>query len=241
VIVSINQPAYLPWLGYFHRIAVSDVHVVLDHVQFEKNSFVNRNRIRTPQGSMLLTVPVQTSGRFGALPINEIEIAATPAWARKHRESLRANYARAAHFAEHEAFFRDVYARDWKRLLPLLDHTTDYLLRSLGIGTRLVRSAGLGVPSRKSDLVVDICERLGATVYFSGALGRRYLDKDAFRRKDIRVIYQDYEHPTYSQVFDGFESNLSVVDLLMAHGPASLEILMNGNVNRSTLMAATQP
>ena len=75
MIVSINQPAYLPWLGYFHRIAVSDLHVVLDHVQFEKNSFTNRNKVRTASGTPWLTVPVRSKGRFGDLAINEVDIA----------------------------------------------------------------------------------------------------------------------------------------------------------------------
>ena len=87
VIVSVNQPAYLPWLGYFDRIAASDLHVVLDNVQFEKNSFVNRNRIMTARGPTWLTVPVQTSGKFGALPINELLIADDPRWAVKHAQN----------------------------------------------------------------------------------------------------------------------------------------------------------
>ena len=75
MIVSINQPAYLPWLGYFHRIAISDLHIILDHVQFEKNSYTNRNKIRTPEGWNWLTVPVVTKNLFGSLPINGLKIA----------------------------------------------------------------------------------------------------------------------------------------------------------------------
>ncbi len=74
MLLSINQPAYLPWPGYFDRIARSDLHVVLDHVQFEKNSFINRNRILGANGPCWLTVPVRTKGRFGDLQIHEIEI-----------------------------------------------------------------------------------------------------------------------------------------------------------------------
>ena len=98
MIVSINQPAYLPWLGYFHRIAISDVHVVLDHVQFEKNSYCNRNKIRVGNDACWLTVPVQTKGKFGELPISDLQIAENLSWQRKHWEGLRMNYASAPHF-----------------------------------------------------------------------------------------------------------------------------------------------
>src|SRR4029078_7067897 len=101
--VSIQQPAYLPWLGYFHRIEVSDLHIVLDHVQFEKNSFTNRNKVRTREGWTWLTVPLRTSGSFGDLAIEEIDTAETQPWARKHQRTLSESYAKAPHFARHKA------------------------------------------------------------------------------------------------------------------------------------------
>ncbi len=106
MIVSINQPAYLPWLGYFHRIAISDAHIVLDHVQLEKNSFTNRNKIRTREGWGWLTVPVQTPGSSAIFPIKEVEIANQKPWAAKHWQTLRLNYSKAPFFDQHAAFFR---------------------------------------------------------------------------------------------------------------------------------------
>lgn len=104
MIVSINQPAYLPWLGYFHRIAVSDAHIVLDRVQFEKNSFTNRNKVRTSEGWCWLTVPVKTASKFGDLCIDEIEVANERQWAAKHWQTLRLNYSKAPFFGQHAAF-----------------------------------------------------------------------------------------------------------------------------------------
>ena len=95
MIVSINQPAYLPWLGYFHRIAVSGAHVVLDHVQFEKNSFTNRNKVRTAGGWCWLTVPVRTKGRFGDLAIRSLEIDNSTDWRARHWKTLYQSYKRA--------------------------------------------------------------------------------------------------------------------------------------------------
>ena len=145
VIASINQPAYLPWLGYFDRILRSDVHIVLDHVQFEKNSFTNRNKVRTPDGWTWLSVPVQTKGRFGDLAIDRLEVANERPWARKHWDTLRFNYRRAAHFDAEAPFWEDIYARHWERLLDLQRTTLDQALARLGIGTRLLSSAALGV------------------------------------------------------------------------------------------------
>src|SRR5437016_6290091 len=126
MIVSINQPAYLPWLGYFHRIAAADVHIVLDHVQFEKNSFTNRNKIRTRDSWSWLTVPVRTAGKFGQLPINEIEIVNEKKWAIKHWQTLRFSYAKAPFFVEHATFFESVYARAWHKLVDLTGEITAY-------------------------------------------------------------------------------------------------------------------
>jgi WbqC-like protein family len=230
MIVSINQPAYLPWLGYFHRIAVSDTHIVLDHVQFEKNSFTNRNKIRTLEGWCWLTVPVMTAGKFGHLPINEIEIVNEKKWAAKHWQSLRLNYAKAAFFAQHAAYFEDVYARPWRKLADLAGEITAYLLKAFDIKTALHFSSRIKASGKKDELVLNLCRELGATVYLSGPLGRNYLREDLFRNAGITVRYDDYHHPTYQQVHPGFEPYMAALDLLFNAGPASLEILLNKRV-----------
>lgn len=228
MIVSINQPAYLPWLGYFHRIAVSDIHIVLDHVQFEKNSFTNRNKIRTKDGSCWLSVPLKTGGRFGDLAISEIGIANERPWAGKHWNSLRLNYSKAKYFRQHADFFEAVFSRPWLRLNPLLRQVTAYMLDALGIRTQVLFSSELEPSARKSELVLQLCRRVGATSYFSGSLGRNYLDEAAFQHAGIAVSYQDFHHPVYSQVYAGFEPFMSAVDLLFNNGPDSLHALIQG-------------
>ena len=226
MIVSINQPAYLPWLGYFHRIAVSDAHIVLDHVQFEKNSFTNRNKVRTAQGWCWLTVPVKTSGKFGELPINQIEIANQKNWALKHWQSLRLNYSNAPFFESHAAFLESIYTRPWQKFVDLTGEITAYLLDAFGIGTRLYFSSQMNASGKKDELVLNLCLELGATEYLSGPLGRNYLREDVFSNHGIKVRYDDYQHPTYPQVYPGFEPYMSALDLLCNAGPASLEIIL---------------
>jgi hypothetical protein len=238
VIVSINQPAYLPWLGYFQRIAVSDLHIVLDHVQFEKNSFVNRNKLRTSNGSCWVTIPVKTKGKFLDLPISTLEIADDPRWASKHWSTLKSNYSKAPYFHDHAAFLEEFYRRPWTKLMDVMRELNGYLLNALGITTPLRFSSDLHAEGKKDELVLNLCRAAGASVYLSGALGRGYLREPLFAEAGIRVKYQDYKHPTYSQAYPGFEGYMGALDLLLNCGPKSLEILTSGNPGKSDLLAA---
>jgi hypothetical protein len=227
VIVSIAQPAYLPWLGYFHRLGVSDLHVVLDNVQFGggKDNFTNRNRVRAQDCPAWLTVPVRTKGRSDDLGIDRLEIADDQRWARKHWALLSRAYARAPHFGEHAQFFRDTYDRPWKLLVDLVEHVTAYLLNAFEMHTRRVRSSELHVPGTKSELILNLCAELGATRYLSGPLGRDYLDLDQFHARNIAVSFHEYRHPVYPQCQSGFEPFMSAVDLLFNCGRDSRSIL----------------
>jgi hypothetical protein len=224
MIVSINQPCYLPWLGYFDRIARSDLHIVLDHVQFEKNSFTNRNKIRTAQGWTWLTIPVLTSGKFGALPIAELAMA-SPEWRGKHWNTLRQAYGKAPYFKQHAPYLEAIYARDWPLLAPLMREMTRYFLEALGIATPLKFSSEMAAQGTKADLVLNLCKDVGATTYLSGPLGRDYLEPEAFVAAGIGLSFQDYAHPTYRQAYPGFEAYMAALDLLLNHGPASLGLL----------------
>lgn len=229
MILSINQPAYLPWPGYFDRIARSDLHIVLDHVQFEKNSVVNRNRIRTPQGWSWMTIPVLTKGKFGQLPIHQVEINSSAPWARKHWHSLTTHYSRAEFFSEYSDFFEDIYKRKWHRILPLIEAINSFLIRITGIQTPMLSSSEFDPVEKKSDLVLELCKKTGATSYLSGPFGRSYLDTEKFSDAGIELHYHDYTPPRYRQLHGGFEPNMSIVDLLFNHGPKTFEILTNRN------------
>jgi hypothetical protein len=225
MIVSINQPAYLPWLGFFHRIAISDVHIVLDHVQFEKNSYTNRNKVRTKDGWCWLTVPLQTKGKFGSLYINQIEIADRKNWARKHWLTIQSNYKKTPYVEEHATFFEKLYSQQWESLSALLGKTTSCLLNSLGIKTPIIYSSEMNVKGEKDNLILNLCKSVGAKTYISGPFGRDYLRKNLFLESGINIIYHDYIHPVYAQAYPGFEPYMSIIDLLFNHGPKSLEIL----------------
>tara|TARA_Y100001954_G_C15775153_1_gene586575 strand:+ start:719 stop:1402 length:684 start_codon:yes stop_codon:yes gene_type:complete len=227
MIVSINQPAYLPWLGYFDRICKSDIHVVLDHVQFEKNSFINRNRIRTSDGNLLLTVPVKTKGKFGDLSINRLEMA-NELWKKKHLKTLKQFYLKSAFYDELIFDLEDLFSHDFGfDFLRMLNTFQKFFLQKLRIETKILFSSDLKINSHKGDLVLEICKSLNAKKYISGPYGRVYLNESQFSKANIHLEYHDYKHPKYNQCFKGFEENLSILDLMFNHGSKSIEILKN--------------
>lgn len=227
MIVSINQPAYLPWLGYFDRIISSDVHIVLDHVQFEKNSMTNRNKVRTHQGWTWLSVPVLSKGKFGDLAINKLQISNNNNWQKKHWNTLRGSYAKAPFFNRYAEYFEHIYHQEWAEIFPLINEINTYLMDELSVDTKIITSSSLQPENSKSDLVLELCKKAGATVYLSGALGRDYLDVDEFEACGIEVQFQDYQHPTYGQIHGDFLPYMSVADLLFNEGGSSREILLS--------------
>lgn len=228
--LSINQPAYLPWLGYCQRIAISDVHVILDHVQFEKNSFTNRNKIRTKDGSLMLTIPLKTKGLFGHLAINTIEIA-DDTWRLKHLKTLQGTYAKSTFFKTYEAQLLPFFEQNQTRFIDSILPMNEWLLKQLGIETKLVNSSDIKPEGTKSDLVLNICKELGASTYLSGPIGRDYLDMKSFKDANIEVKFHDYKHPNYKQMYEPFLPYMTVFDLLFNHGPESLTYLNQGNEN----------
>jgi WbqC-like protein family len=227
MIISINQPAYLPWLGYFQRIAVSDLHIVLDHVQFEKNSFTNRNKIKTANGCCWLTVPVKTKDKFGDLAIKSLEIDNYNNWRIKHWQTIRQSYAKAPYFKEHSLFFESIYQREWQYLSDLCREITKYLLQALNINTPLLLSSEMQVEGVKDELIVNLCQKAGASTYLSGILGQNYIREDLFESQRIKVEYQNYVHPLYHQAQGrDFSPYMSAIDLLFNYGSQSLDILL---------------
>lgn len=209
--VAIHQPAYLPWLGYFNRISQADVFVFLDSVQFEKNSFINRNKIKTPQGPQWLTLPVLTKD-YQLKPLCELEIDATKNWKAKHLKAIEANYKKSKNFA---SFFPQLSEQIEVASSNLSDLCFDQLrfwLSQLQLNTQIIRSKDLELKETKSNLILEICQKLKATHYISGPLGRNYLEIAAFEAVSIQVSFQHFEPPRYSQLFGDFEPYLSVVD-----------------------------
>jgi len=225
-VVAIHQPEHLPWLGFFHKMLSSDVFVLLDNVPFRKNYFQNRNRLRGARGPVWITVPVLTKGRSGQL-ISQVQInPAERRWGKRLWHTLRQCYGRAPFFAHYGPALEELYChRQWQLLAELNVALIELLRQWLGIGTRLLRASELPVSGSSTLLLWRICRHLGAGAYLSGSHGPQYLDEGPFRQAGIEVLYQDFRHPRYRQLYEPFIPQMSALDLLMNHGPRSLDIL----------------
>ena len=223
MILSIHQPQYLPWLGYFDKIDKCEIFVFLDNVQFKKNEWQNRNRIKTAAGNQWLTVPI-----LHKFPqrIDDVKINNSVPWGRKHFNALSTNYSKAPFFDEYMPFFQETYFREWERLIDINIHTIMFITKAMGLSDkRFVKASDFNLQEGNTERLVDICKKMGGDVYLSGKDGAKYLDLSLFEKENIDVIFQDYSHPCYSQLFSEFESNLSIIDLLFNCGPKSLSIL----------------
>jgi hypothetical protein len=225
MILSVHQPQYLPWLGYFHKIANCDSFVFLDDVQFKKREFQNRNKIKTPSGPLWLTVPVATKGHFDQL-IKDVRINNEENWAAEHYKSIEHNYHRSPHFIEHEEFFRKLYEKKWDFLIDISMELIRYMLSYLKIETPAKYSSEFQVKSFSTQRIIDLCRCTGSGAYLSGSGGRDYMDMALFDRNNIAVMFQDFKHPEYAQMFEGFEPYLSIIDLVFNCGHKSREILL---------------
>lgn len=214
MILSAHQPAYLPWLGYFDKLARSDTFVFLDTVQYEKNSFINRNRIKTAQGPIWLTIPVKTKGHTSST-LRETEIDYSRDWKSKHLKSIRLNYCRAPYYAERYPKLEALYDVIDIHLSDLCFRHLQFWMVELGIKSRLVKASSLSVESVKSDLILDLCKALGATYYISGIFGRQYLDSHKFEAAGVELDYQQFQHPIYPQLHGEFLSGMGIVDAWM--------------------------
>jgi hypothetical protein len=236
MIISAHQTAYLPWAGFFHKIALADVFVSLDNVQFEANSWSNRNRIKTASGLAWMTVPVRSGGHLHKA-CAEIEIAVDQPWQKKHWKTLESNYRRARFWGRYADFFHDVYlVRRWTRLVDLNDHMLRWFLDELGIRTPVVSALAEGFSGHKNELIIDICRRLDGTVFIYGEQGRDYATPEDCRAAGFTAYFQSYAPQPYPQLFGDFAPYLGIVDILLNCGGDSLDIIMAGNDDKTALL-----
>lgn len=214
MIVSIHQPAYLPWLGYLDRISQSDLFIFLDTVQFEKNSFTNRNRIKTASGPVWLTVPVLSRGHLNGT-LQTLAIDTRQNWQTKHLRSIAQAYAGAPD-AKRKLTTLEAQYGETELLADLCHDQLLFWCAELGISTPIIRASTLNSTGTKSQLVRNLCKEVGATTYLSGPMGRDYLDQDQFQTDSIALEFHRFQHPTYHQLHGDFLPAMGVVDYWMA-------------------------
>jgi hypothetical protein len=216
--VAIIQSNYIPWKGYFDIIHDVDLFVFLDDVQMTKRDWRTRNKIKTPRGTEWLTVPVK-GGRQQLIADTEI---APGNWQAEHLKSLRANYGRSPFFRDYGALLGWIYGEAHTNLSEFNRQTTRLICEILGIKTALLCTVGWDIPGTKSERIINICQRLGATVYVSGPSARDYIVEDEFREANVELRFKEYVgYPEYPQLFPPFDHAVTILDLLFNCGPQS--------------------
>jgi hypothetical protein len=163
MIVTIHQPNYIPWLGYFHKIISADLFVSLDSVQYSKNSYQNRNRVKSQSGEMWLTVPVKTHEKFGQRT-NQVAIDKARRWEQKHWRSLEQNYKAAPYFDLYADEINCIYKQPFDLLAELNETVIRWTLAKLGVNKKIARSSELGLHGN-TGLLPQICQAVGASTY----------------------------------------------------------------------------
>jgi hypothetical protein len=219
--VAISQSNYVPWKGYFDLIAGVDEFVLYDEVQYTRRDWRNRNRIKTAQGSVWLTIPVEVTGKY-LQRISEVTVA-DASWAETHWRTIVHQYSAAPAASDFKDDLAALYrAAPRTRLSEINEHFLAGICALLGIRTPLRRSSEFTLEGDRSDRLLNICRQLGASTYVSGPAARDYLDVDLFNAAGVAVEWADYSgYPEYRQLHPPFEHSVSVIDLLLNEGRGS--------------------
>ncbi|HEY3313414.1 MAG TPA: WbqC family protein [Anaerolineales bacterium] len=219
--VVILQPSYIPWRGYFDQISRADLFIFYDDVQYDKHGWRNRNQIKTAQGKQWLTIPVHSAGVTQGIPIMDVRIDWSKPWAKNHWKTLSIAYARAPFFPRYASFIEPFYQRQDDLLADFTIDLTIALARELGIShTQFLRSSSLsGIDGQKTERLIQILTRVGASHYISGPSARDYIEQDKFDSAGITLEYVQYDYREYPQLHPPYEPQVSALDLLFMMGP----------------------
>ncbi len=229
MIISANQPYFCPFLGFFYKALLSDVLVILDEVQLPHGTtWINRNRFKNDQGALWLTIPVWKKG-LGEQNINQVRICHEGRWPRKHLESFKSAYGNAPYLGDHLSFIEELFASRCEKLIDLNLAIIRYLMDCLEIKTRVVLLSELGVKARATQLLIEICQAMGASTFLAQSQAKKYLESDLFQQKGIELCFFKYVPPVYPQLWGDFLANLSTFDLVFNCGPKAVDILMARN------------
>jgi hypothetical protein len=222
MILSANQPQYLPYLGFWHKLLNSDIHVILDDVKFTRGFFINRNKIKTSKGWEWLTIPIKRAN----CKISELKTA-NCIWRTKHLKSLEANYGSAQYFDNYIEYFKEFYSKNLENISKIDITLIKDMSKMFNIKTKIMMSSDINVAGNSTERLVNLCMVLKCDTYLSGAGGKNYMDESLFNSFGIKLIYQNFKHPSYNQLFGEFIPNLSIVDALFNCGKDVINLIKN--------------
>ena len=224
--ISIQQPEYFPWIGFFNKIINVDKTVFLDNVQFKKRYFENRNKIRSHSGWSWIKTPVLTKGKF-TQDICNVRIDNSQPWQNRLITTLRHNYQKSPYWQNNGEELCTMISAPYDRLVDFNLALIRFLIRKFRISCDYCLASSLKTKANGSDLILEICKKLVADEYLSGQDGRNYLNLSDFENHGISVTFQAFSHPEYIQKYAPFIPGMSSIDLFFNHGPTGIN-LING-------------
>jgi len=234
MIISAHQPAYNPWLGLIHKILLSDIFVVMDDVQFEKNSFINRNKILQNSDEVMLSIPVKTKD-YKSKMIKDIEIHDS-LWKTKHLKSIKQAYSKAPMFEKVFKHLEDIYKIQSNFLIDYTNAYLYFILEYLKIDSKIIMASDLEIKSKKLDYVIELSKKLDGDTFVFGSLGKDYADTNYLQQNHINPYFQDYKHPTYSQNSHKFHPFLGILDILFNEEKETIKnIILTDNISKDNL------
>jgi hypothetical protein len=220
--VAILQSCYIPWKGFFDLVRRVDEFILYDDAQYTKRDWRNRNRIKTPNGPLWLTIPVEVKGKY-LDAIKDMRVS-DPHWNERHWRSIQASYSRAPYFDTYRSVLEELFrgcTSEW--LSEINFRFIAHFCETLSITTSLKWSMDYNVSERRTERLVGLCQQAGATEYFTGPAARAYIDADLFAAAGITLTYMDYHgYPEYEQLHPPFDHHVSIIDLLVHVGPDAI-------------------
>lgn len=223
--VAIVQSNYIPWKGYFDLINLVDEFILFDDMQYTRRDWRNRNRIKSRQGPIWLTIPVEVKGKY-LQKINET-IISDPKWNHLHWKTVVHNYSRAEYFHVYRELFEDLYLGSRERYLSQVNHRfLVAICKILGINTRISWSTDYDLAEGKTERLVALCRQANAPEYVSGPTAKGYIEEELLASEGISLSYMDYSgYPEYNQFFPPFEHKVSIIDLIFNEGPRATKYM----------------
>jgi hypothetical protein len=223
--ISVHQPIFLPWPGFFYKAIRSDLMVLLDNVQFPRGgSWLTRNRLKNEDGTLWLTVPVLRKGRDLQL-IREVEIYRGRPWLRKHLRCITQNYANAPYLEKYFEAVESIYRGEHRYLWEFNFELIRFLAGQLCPETKFLLQSDLGVGGSGTGLLINICQRLKADQFCIFPIVEKHIDTELMQKRGIELSYVKFNPPVYPQLWGKFIYNLSALDLLLNCGPAGRKIV----------------
>ena len=216
--VAVSQSNYIPWRGYFDLINYVDEFIIFDDMQYTKRDWRNRNIIKTSNGLIWLTIPVNVKGKFNQ-KINNTEIADN-SWQKNHLKSIQVNYSKSKYFDIIMPLLENLYKKqNFNNLSSCNIEFIKLINNFLNIKTKISNSSDFFLESDKNERLTSLVEQTCGKIYVSGPAGQNYINIDFFRKKNISVEWFDYDnYKRYDQLWGDFENNVSIIDLLMNEG-----------------------